>query len=79
MIGTALITKYKKITKEIMDKNKTGMDYDLIEGFEYPALFKYQKYFLDDAENVITYVLDDKGVFGRGIKEREEYIKYYGE
>jgi hypothetical protein len=73
MIGIFLIRQYKKITKKIMDKNKTGMDYSYIEKYKYPALFKEQKYLLDEDNDVIVYC--DKG----GIKIKEEYIKYYGE
>jgi hypothetical protein len=68
MIGAFLIKKYKKITKEIMEKSKTGIDYKIIEKFKYPALAKDQKY-----------LLDDKDVSKGGINEYEEYIKYYGE
>jgi hypothetical protein len=73
MIGAYLIKQYKKITKEIMDKNKTGMDYEYIETFKYPALFKDQKYLLDEDDEAIVYC--DIG----GIKIKEEYIKHYGE
>jgi hypothetical protein len=73
MIGAFLTKKYKKITKEIMDKNKSGMDYKIIEKFKYPASFKDQKYLMDDDEDVVVYC--DIGE----IKIKEEYIKYYGE
>jgi hypothetical protein len=73
MIGAFLVKKYKEITKEVMDKNKNGMDYENIEKYKYPALFKNQKYVFDDEEDGILYMYDD------AIKIKEEYIKYYGE
>jgi hypothetical protein len=73
MIGAFLVKKYIKITKEVMDKNKTGMDYEIIEKYKYPALFKNQKYVFDEEEDGILYMDDD------AIKIKEEYIKYYGE
>jgi hypothetical protein len=78
MVGAFLIRKYKKITKEIMDKNKTGMDYAYIEKFKYPALFKDQKYLCDDNDNSRCLVTDDKGV-EKYINEKEEYLKHYEE
>jgi hypothetical protein len=46
-IGMFLTNKYKKINKEIMDKNKNGMDYNYIESFNYPAAYEDQKYIGD--------------------------------
>jgi hypothetical protein len=66
MFGAYLTKKYKKITKELMDKNKSGLDYKIIEQYNYPALFKDQKYDYDDG------TLYD-------IEVEKEYIKHYGE
>jgi hypothetical protein len=52
MIGAFLTSKYKKITREKMDKNREGMDYSLIENFKFPAPFENQKYLLDDKINI---------------------------
>jgi hypothetical protein len=72
MVGLFLIEQYKKITKEIMDKIKIGMNYTFIEKFKYPALFTEQKYVLDRDGITIEYC--DIGI----VKMKEEYIKYYG-
>ena len=77
MIGAFLTSKYKKISKEIMDKNKKGLDYNLIQGYKFPAQFDYQKYFLDD-----PYIwkkpeyLKEKEKNEINIKEK--YIEHYG-
>jgi hypothetical protein len=78
MVGAFLIDKFKKVTKEIMDKNKTGIDYKIIEKFKYPALAKDQKYLCDELTDSRKYVLDDRGI-KICINEYAEYIKYYGE
>jgi hypothetical protein len=79
MAGTFLVKQYKKTTKEIMENNKNGMDYEYIEKIKYPATFDNQKYISDDKPIKWT-------SYGRNfvIKEeieingKEEYIKYYG-
>jgi hypothetical protein len=48
MMGAFLTGKYKKITKETMDKNRNGIDYNLIESFKFPAPFEDQKYLADN-------------------------------
>jgi hypothetical protein len=73
MIGAFLVSKYKKITKEIMDKNKAGMDYELIKKYKYPASFDDQKYVLDD-EAEGSFIIKDEL-----INVKEEYKKYYKE
>jgi hypothetical protein len=50
MIGVYLTSKYKKISKEITDSYKNGMDYNFIESFNYPAVFEKQKYLFDENE-----------------------------
>jgi hypothetical protein len=50
MVGAFLIDKYKKITKEIIDKYKNEMDNNYIESFKFPAVFEDQKYLLDEEE-----------------------------
>jgi hypothetical protein len=72
LIGSFLVKEYKKITKEMMDKNKIGMNYKFIEKFRFPALFKDQKYLIDDEDDAIVYC--DIGE----IKIKDEYLKYYG-
>ena len=52
MFSDFLVREYKKTvkgmkTKDIVDKYKNGMDYALIEKFEYPASFENQKYLYD--------------------------------
>ena len=77
MIGAFLTSKYKKITKEIMDKNKKGMDYNLIQGYKFPAQFEYQKYFLDDPKiwKKPEYLKkNEKSI----INIKEKYIDHYG-
>lgn len=49
MIGAFLGTKYKRTTKEVMDSYKSGLDYDYIGSFEFPASFENQRYG-DDGE-----------------------------
>ena len=73
MVGSYLVNKYKKITKEIMDKNKTGLDYKVIEKYKHPALFIDQKYIYDDAKEGSFVINNEK------INSKEEYIKYYKE
>jgi hypothetical protein len=73
MIGSFLVNKYKKITKGIMDKNKTGIDYKLIESYKYPALFEEQKYVLDD-EAEGTFIIKNET-----IDVSKEYKKHYKE
>jgi uncharacterized membrane protein len=72
MVGSFLVKKYKKITKEIMDKNKIGMDYKTIEKYKYPALFIDQKYLNDEKEG--SFVINNEE-----INIKEKYIKYYKE
>jgi hypothetical protein len=68
MIGAFLVKRrYKTITKEIMDKYKTQMDYVYIENFKYPAAFKDQEY------------MNDEYLVGRDYDLREDYMKHYGE
>jgi hypothetical protein len=35
--GAMLLMQFKKINKEELDKAKSGMDYDYINSFPYPA------------------------------------------
>jgi hypothetical protein len=74
MIG-AYVTN-KKITKEIMDKFKIGMDYTYIERFKYPASFEDQKYDDDERNSDFVKLLSPET---DGIKIKEDYIKHYGE
>ena len=57
-----------------MDNNKTGMDLNFIEKFEYPAIFENQKYLADD-ENA-SYNDGEKLV---AVDIKGEYKKYYKE
>jgi hypothetical protein len=47
MVSVLLKRWYKRVTKEIMDENKSGMDYNYIESFPFPASFESQKYSTD--------------------------------
>jgi hypothetical protein len=79
MIGVFLIEKYKKITKETMDTIKTGMDYDFIKKFKFPASFNNQKY-ITDVSNITWSSSDGKVIEEmKTLNIKEEYIKYYGE
>jgi hypothetical protein len=79
MVGAFLTGRYKKITKEIMENNKNGMDYEFIEELEYPATFDNQKYFHDDRP-VIWAILDSNKIIKNEIEIniKDEYIKEYG-
>jgi hypothetical protein len=77
MIGFYLTNKYKKITKEIMDKNKNGMDYNYIENLNYPAVYEDQKYIGDEKENKRE---EYKKYYNEKSKEeKEKYRKYFNE
>jgi hypothetical protein len=75
MIGAFLVSKYTKTTKEIMDENKTGMDYEFIEKYKFPALFEDQKYLLDE-EKEASYLNGETLV---QVDIKREYKKYYKE
>jgi hypothetical protein len=79
MMGAFLTSKYKKITKEIMDKNRKGMDYNLIESFKFPAPFENQKY-LQDNPGILKWgtVFKGKKIDIVEINIKEKYIEYYG-
>jgi len=74
MIGAFLVNKFKKITKEIMDNNKNGMDMNFIEKFEFPAFFENQKYLADDED--VRYNDGEKLI---AVDIKGEYKKYYKE
>jgi hypothetical protein len=80
MIGAYLTNKYKnkyrKISKEIMDKNKNGMDYNYIESFNYPAVYEDQKYSSDSKEYKEKYL---KYYNEKSKEEKEKYRKYFNE
>ena len=78
MMGAFLTSKYKKITKETMDKNRKGMDYNLIESFKFPAPFENQKYFLDNPSIKKMSVSNGKEVNLIEIDIKEKYIEHYG-
>ena len=78
MMGAFLTSKYKKITEETMDKNRKGMDYNLIESFKFPASFENQKYFLDNPSIKKMSVSNGKEVNLIEIDIREKYIEHYG-
>jgi len=44
MVGVLLKRWYKGVTKDAMEANKNGMDYDYIESFDFPAKYENQKY-----------------------------------
>jgi hypothetical protein len=80
MVGAFLVNKYKKITKEIMDENKNGIDYEFIGKYEYPAVFDNQKYMNDESKKITWSSYDGKNVTEKiEINCKEEYIKHYGE
>jgi hypothetical protein len=74
MAGAFLIGKYKKITKEIMDKYKNEMDNNYIESFRFPAVFEDQRYLLDEEEASYS-----NGETLVKVDIKEEYKKYYNE
>jgi hypothetical protein len=79
MMGAFLTKQYKKITKEIMENNRNGMDYELIEKIKYPATFDNQKYIGDDRP--VKWISYDTNLVIEEeieINGKEEYIKYYG-
>ena len=48
-LGSFLILLNKKITKEILDAFKLGLDYTYIDSFEFPASFEEQLYIGDNS------------------------------
>lgn len=76
MFCAQLLVLYKKVKKEDLDKLKTGLDYEYINSFPYPAPFEEQRYLTD---NNVFHITHDNG------KERtttifnvkEEYLKYW--
>lgn len=76
MFCAQLLVLYKKVKKEDLDKLKTGLDYEYINSFPYPAPFEEQRYLTD---NNVFHKTHDNG------KERtttifnvkEEYLKYW--
>jgi hypothetical protein len=79
MMGAFLTSKYKKISKETIDKNRNGMDYNLIESFEFPAPFENQKYLVDNP-GIVKWgnVSNGKKIVLIEIDIRKKYIEYYG-
>jgi hypothetical protein len=78
MIGTFLEAKrYKSITKEIMERYKSEMDYAYIESFAYPAPGVYQRY-VGEGYDVYTRPMSECAEY-EGLKGRENYMKFYGE
>jgi hypothetical protein len=78
MFGAFLVNKYKRITKEVMDKNKMGMDYNYIESFEFPAKYENQKYCSDDYELRIPHMPEGSGEeWVTAHKKRIEYEREY--
>ena len=79
MIGAFLTSKYKKITKELMDKNRNGIDYDFIQSYKFPAKFEDQKYMMDDPgiwKNSEIKNGKEANIIELNIKEK--YIEHYG-
>jgi hypothetical protein len=74
MIGVFLTNKYKKITKEIMDNNRNGIDNNYIKNFKFPAFFENQKYLFDDTASSYS-----NGEILVKLDIKEEYKKYYKE
>jgi hypothetical protein len=79
MMGAFFTSKYKKITKEKIDKNRIGMDYNLIESFKFPAPFENQKY-LQDNPGILkgSTVSKGKKIDIVEINIKEKYIECYG-
>ncbi|MDR2771674.1 MAG: hypothetical protein LBB57_06520 [Clostridiales Family XIII bacterium] len=79
MMGAFLTSKYKKITGGKMDENRKGIDYDLIESFEFPASFENQKYFFDNP-GILRWSTVSKGKETdiEEINIKEKYMEYYG-
>ena len=77
MIGAFLGTKYKRITKEVMDSYKSGLDYGYIESFKFPATFENQRYASDEITGAYHYTEGE----GKGVDVAEykklRYKKYF--
>ncbi|MCL2527588.1 MAG: hypothetical protein FWE42_04135 [Defluviitaleaceae bacterium] len=76
MVSVLLKHWYKRVTKEIMDENKNGMDYDYIESFGYPAAFENQKY-ANDLESLSA--CDNGGIINIAGDIKAAYKKHYKE
>jgi hypothetical protein len=75
MIGAFLETKrYKSITKELMEKYRSEMDYAYIESLRYPAAFVDQRYSMDRESTERKF-----DPFYHDINVREVYMQHYGE
>jgi hypothetical protein len=77
MVGAFLERKaYKRLSKEIMEKYRSEMNYEYIESFKYPAAFKDQKYYTDNMDSVRTKFFYNGY---EGINSKEDYMRHYGE
>lgn len=72
------IVLYKKVKKEDLDKLKTGLDYEYINSFPYPAPFEEQRYMIDNQPTLTTTYDNGKERFIEQLNIKEEYLKYWG-
>lgn len=78
MFCAQLIVLYKKVKKEDLDKLKTGLDYEYINSFPYPAPFEEQRYMIDNQPTLTTIYDNGKERFIEQLNIKEEYLKYWG-
>jgi len=77
MVSVLLKRWYKRVTKEIMDESKSGMDYAYIESFCFPAAFENQKYSDDLVDNYLRFYNREAGNVVPNLKEA--YKNHYKE
>ena len=57
---------------------KTGLDYEYINSFPYPAPFEEQRYMIDNQPTLTTTYDNGKERFIEQLNIKEEYLKYWG-
>ena len=75
MVSVLLKRWYKRLTKEIMDENKKQMDYGYINSFQFPAVFKNQRYNIDIDGSRFLFNGD---TWWDGAMIKAAYKKHYG-
>lgn len=79
MYGSFIVDKFKKITKEMMDNERKGLDMKNINQYNFPAPFINQEYTLDNSEISQT-IHHNNGSIEKldSINIKDAYIKKFG-
>jgi hypothetical protein len=77
LVSSFLIKNFKKITKEILDKNLETLDYGFINSLPYPAPFEEQKYSLDESGYVKDWNDYVNKETDKWVYFKDEYLKHY--